>query len=396
MSTHQAAAALVGLPIKCLGRSLMLSVALLSAIAPTAWAQTATPTAMLRVACDGAALNAEVTINGEFKGECPVDVPVAAGSLRIRVLKKVDNEREQVFEQEVRMAGGTVKRIDVELGAVQFNAAGQRIAAQRAAEAKAQADRVAADLEKLSATFTANGVSFRMRAIPGGSFMMGSPASEPMRDSDEGPQRRVSVPAFQMGQTEVTQGLWQAVMGSNPSRFTSCGSDCPVEQVSWNDAQTFIQKLNQVTGQQFRLPSEAEWEYAARAGCETPFNVGGQCRSKIEASEANFDGDFTYNGSSAGVYRRQTTRTGSFAANTWGLQDMHGNVWELVEDCFGDYSSAPSNGSAVQSSNCWQRVLRGGSWVDGSPRRLRSANRIRLTPVIRDGIIGFRLARTVF
>jgi formylglycine-generating enzyme required for sulfatase activity len=223
-------------------------------------------------------------------------------------------------------------------------------------------------------TFSVNGVSFRMVSIPAGSFLMGSPVSEPGRDADEGPQRRVSLAAFLLGQTEVTQGLWYAVMGRSPSHFKDCGSACPVESVSWNEIQTFIQKLNQQTGQRFRLPSEAEWEYAARAGCSTPFNVGGQCRRKIEASEANFQGDLTYNGSAKGEYRKKTTLTGSFAANSWGLYDMHGNVDEYVQDCHGKYSSAPNNGEAVNSPSCFLWVFRGGSW-GSKPLYLRSANR---------------------
>ena len=247
----------------------------------------------------------------------------------------------------------------------------------------------------LSKTFRDLPEGPEMVVIPAGRFLMGSPEGEPRRDSDEGPQREVSIPAFQLGQTEVTQGLWKAVMGSNPSYFKNCGDDCPVEQVSWNDAQAFIQKLNQATGQQFRLPSEAEWEYAARAGCTTPFNVGGQCRGKIEPSEANFDGDSTYNGSSKGEVRRTTTRAGTFAANTFGLYDMHGNVWEWVQDCYGEYSRAPSNGGAVDSSSCSQRVLRGGGWYN-FPQWLRSAVRNGYAPVGRSDNLGFRLARTVF
>jgi formylglycine-generating enzyme required for sulfatase activity len=243
--------------------------------------------------------------------------------------------------------------------------------------------------------FTVNGVGFEMRAIPAGSFLMGSPSDEPDRASDEGPQRRVSVRAFQMGKTEVTQGLWQAVMGSNASGFSNCGANRPVEHVSWNDVQSFIQRLNQQTGRRFRLPSEAEWEYAARAECETPFTVGEQCRSRIEVSEANFDGNYTYNGSSKGEYRNRTTPVTSFKANGWGLYDMHGNVGDWVQDCYGPYSAAPSDGSAKEESNCGRHVLRGGGWGH-FPRGLRSACRSWDTPGDRGHYTGFRLARTDF
>lgn len=237
-----------------------------------------------------------------------------------------------------------------------------------------------------------------MVRIPAGSFMMGSPAGEAGRSSDEGPQRRVNVKAFELGKTEVTQGQWKAVMGSNPSHFSLCGENCPVEQVSWNDAQEYIRKLNQMTGQRYRLPSEAEWEYAARAGCESAFNVGGQCAQKIEASEANFDGNSTYNGSVKGAYREKTTVVGSFKANNWGLSDMHGNVWEWVQDCYeDDYSKGqPGEGSAHRGTDgaCSPRVLRGGSWFD-DPQSLRSAYRVMDSPAIWATGIGFRLARTV-
>jgi formylglycine-generating enzyme required for sulfatase activity len=204
-----------------------------------------------------------------------------------------------------------------------------------------------------------------------------------------------TVRAFLIGQTEVSQALWQAVTGSNPSRFKDCGPGCPVESVSWDDAQAFIRMLNNLTGQQFRLPSEAEWEYAARAGCETEFNVGGQCRNRIEPSEGNFNANLTYNDSSRGVFRRQTLPAHAFAANTWGLYQMHGNVWEWVQDCLGPYSRAPMDGRAKDESDCTERVLRGGAW-SSNPRELVSGNRGRELAYKRDGDVGFRLARSMF
>lgn len=237
-----------------------------------------------------------------------------------------------------------------------------------------------------------------MQRIAAGRFTMGSPTSEKERRDNEGPQRTVSVRAFELGKTEVTQGQWKAVMGSNPSGFSQCGENCPVESVSWDDAQSYIQKLNEKTGKSYRLPSEAEWEYAARAGCESAFNVGGQCAHKIEASEANFNGDLVYNGSSQGVYRKKTTPVGSFKANNWGLNDMHGNVWEWVQDCYeNDYSKGqPNDGSAhrADDSACSDRVLRGGSWIY-YPQLLRAAYRDWSTPADLSINAGFRLARTV-
>ena len=231
--------------------------------------------------------------------------------------------------------------------------------------------------------------------IPAGSFVMGS------NDGDrEKPPHSVSVRTFALGKYEVTQGQWKAVMGSNPSEFSYCGNNCPEENVSWNDIQQYLAKLNQMTGNRhgYRLASEAEWEYAARAGCSTAFNVGGQCKDKIEASEANFNGNYTYNGSAKGVYREKPIHVGSFRGNNWGLHDMHGNVSEWVQDCFEDNYSAgqPSDGSAHKGNDsiCSRRVLRGGSWF-GYPIDLRLAYRNRYSPGNRDFTVGFRIARTV-
>ena len=220
---------------------------------------------------------------------------------------------------------------------------------------------------------------------------MGSPAGEADRDADEGPQHRVSVSAFMLGKTEVTQGQWMALMGSNPSRFKNCGDDCSVENVSWDDAQAYAQKLSEKTGKRYRLPSEAEWEYTARAETATPFHTG----QTITSSQANFDGNGSYSGSSNGDYRKKTMKVASFGANALGLHDMHGNVWEWVQDVYHDrYEGAPSDGAAWMSGgNQEQRVLRGGSWED-YPQWLRSAARDYGTPDNRVHTVGFRIART--
>ena len=172
-------------------------------------------------------------------------------------------------------------------------------------------------------TFTVHGVSFKMVRIPAGEFMMGSPPNESGRDNDE-TQHRVRISKdFWMGQTEVTQGLWQAVMGSNPSDFNNCGDDCPVEKVSWNDCQKFIRKLNgMVSGGNFRLPTEAEWEYACRAGTTRPY-----------AGDLDAMGWYEINSGS------RTHRVAQKNPNAWGLCDMHGNVWERCQDWYGDYPS---------------------------------------------------------
>jgi len=165
-----------------------------------------------------------------------------------------------------------------------------------------------------------------------------------------------------------------------------------VTNVSWNEAVAYTKWLSNKTGQTYRLLSEAEWEYAARAGTTTPFSFG----STISTSQANYDGNYTYLNGSNGEYRQKTTPAGTFSANAFGLFDMHGNVWEWVQDCYADNYSAgqPSNGSAYTSGSCSGRVNRGGSW-DSSPQFLRSAIRDGSNPTIRVIILGFRVARTL-
>ena len=186
--------------------------------------------------------------------------------------------------------------------------------------------------------------------IPAGTFIMGSPESETARDGDEGPQTQVTISqGFWMGKYEVTQGEYLAVMWNNPSFFQG-NLNLPVEQVSWNDAVAYCAALTArernarrlPTGYVYRLPTEAEWEYACRAGTTTPFHYGNELRSGM----ANFDGYHEYPpcGSStrycynpSGIYPRCTTSVGSYAPNAWGLYDMHGNLWEWCQDWFGSY-----------------------------------------------------------
>ncbi len=220
-----------------------------------------------------------------------------------------------------------------------------------------------------------NGVMLEMVAIPSGDFMMGSPSGEKDRNSSESPQHQVNVPGFFMGKYEVTQAQYQAIMGTNPARFK--GENRPVEQVSWNDAVEFCKRLSEKTGREYRLPSEAEWEYAARAGTTTPFYFG----ETLTTDLANYNGDYTYASEPKGEYRQQTTPVGSFPPNAFGLYDMHGNVWEwCLDDWHNNYEGAPTDGSAWldNNDNLSQRqgnaVLRGGSW--GSyPKYCRSAYR---------------------
>ncbi|CAA7627866.1 Sulfatase modifying factor 1 (fragment) [Candidatus Terasakiella magnetica] len=226
-----------------------------------------------------------------------------------------------------------------------------------------------------------------MVVIPPGSFMMGSEDE----DSEVKPVHRVTISRpFAVGKYAVTQAEWEAVMGSNPSYFK--GPHNPIEQVSWNEAQDFVNRLNakvrsvvQVsTGGNgpYRLLTEAEWEYAARAGTTTKWYCGDSesCLSSVAVYAFNSN--------------RRTAPVGSKSPNAFGLYDMHGNVWQGVQDCYVDsYAGAPSDGSAESASYCI-RVYRGGSWGD-PPRRLPSAFRSRYDPDYRFYTLGFRLARTL-
>ena len=222
-----------------------------------------------------------------------------------------------------------------------------------------------------------------MVVIPSGTFMMGTkddPFAKTPQSKDEQPQHLVSIRSFSIGKYEITQEQWYAVMGYTPSHFK--GRTLPVEQVSWNDTQEFIQKLNAKTGKTYRLPTEAEWEYTARAGSQTEFSFGDN------ENDLGRYAWFTGNSSS------QTHPVGEKQPNAFGLFDMHGNVWEWTQDCWNEnYVGAPNDSSAWTQGDCSRRVLRGGSWFNGPPV-LRSANRYGLTAAFRLNSFGFRVART--
>ena len=238
------------------------------------------------------------------------------------------------------------------------------------------------------------GITLEMVEIPGGTLMMGSPESEKGRYDRESPQHQVTVLPFFMGKFEVTQAQWKAVvalpqvereLNRYPSRFT--GDKLPVEKVSWYDAVEFCKRLSNHTVREYRLPSEAEWEYATRAGTTTPFHFGETITSEL----ANYDGRFIYDNEPSGEDRQKTTPVGSFSANAFGLYDMHGNVWEWCEDDWhGDYQGAPTDGSAWLSGTSNYKVVRGGSWY-GLPRFCRSAFRDLNTRADRYYFLGFRV-----
>ena len=227
-----------------------------------------------------------------------------------------------------------------------------------------------------------------MVVTPAGTSRMGSPASEVGRWENEGPQHRVTLRSFALGVTEVTFDEWEACV-----RGGGCGGYRPVDRgwgrgarpvilVSWEDAQAYVSWLSAETGVAYRLPSESEWEYAARAGTTTPFHTG----ATISTDQANYNSAYMY----------PTTPVGTFAPNAFGLYDVHGNVWEWVEDCWhNSYLGAPSDGSAwTLGGDCSLRVLRGGSW-NRDPRRLRSSYRGKGVSGHRADNVGFRVAKTL-
>lgn len=234
-------------------------------------------------------------------------------------------------------------------------------------------------IEALAQTYTVNGVSFTMKYVEGGTFTMGA-TSEQGKDivKTEKPAHSVTVNDFCMGETEVTQDLWQAVMGSNPSRFW--GKNLPVEQVSWNDCQDFIKKLNELTGKSFRLPTEAEWEFAARGG--------------IKSKGYKYAGSDTIE--NVAWYRKNGNRTHSVmtkSPNELGLYDMSGNVFEWCSDCAGSYSKSPqTNPKGPSSSDIFDlRIVRGGSWLHNA-HYCRVSSRYHFGPAYIDDNYGFRLA----
>ena len=227
----------------------------------------------------------------------------------------------------------------------------------------------------------------QMVVIPAGSFLMGSPESEEGRDDDEGPVHRVEIgEPFAVGAYAVTFEEWDACAaaggcgGYRPDDSGWGRGKRPVIHMSWEDAQAYVEWLSRKTGEGYRLLSEAEWEYAARAGMRTRYSFG----DDISPNDANYGGNI-----------RKTQPVGSYEANGYGLYDMHGNVYEWVQDCWnGNYEGAPADGRAWESGNCSRRVLRGGSWGN-LPRYLRAANRLRYVTGLRYGNSGLRVARTL-
>ena len=239
----------------------------------------------------------------------------------------------------------------------------------------------AEDVETVTAAGKAftNSIGMKFVLIPAGTFMMGSPGADVGREDDEVQHEVTITRAFYLQTTPVTQGQWARVMGNNPSRFKDDGDKCPVEKIRWDEAQKFIEKLNEMEGtDKYRLPTEAEWEYACRAGGAERFCFGDD-EGKL--------GEYAWYRGNSG---KRTHPVGNKKANAWGLYDMHGNVWEWCQDCYGDYPAGPVT-DPKGSPSCEFRVSRGGSWFDNASD-IRSAHRGWGWPSNRVNNLGFRLA----
>ncbi len=239
-------------------------------------------------------------------------------------------------------------------------------------------------------TFSINGIHHKMRFIPRGEFLMGSPEDEPERRDNELQHKVILTQSFWLGETPVTQALWQAVMGNNPSGFTpKGGKQFPVERVSWDDCQQFFNQVSELLPSlSINLPTEAQWEYACRAGSQTPFNTGEQ----LTTDQANYNGNYSYKGrvelTERQIFRARTVDVHRFSPNSWGLKQMHGNVWEWCQDGPREYRAEVALdpvGPGEQSD----RALRGGGWLFNG-WYCRSAYRHRYVRDRRDGYIGLR------
>lgn len=225
--------------------------------------------------------------------------------------------------------------------------------------------------------------------LPAGEFEMGSPESEVGHEAGERRHRVRLTHALDFGRYEVTQGQWRRVMGANPSRFADCGPDCPVENVNALEIAEFLVRLRRLSGGTFRLPTEAEWEYACRAGSSTPFGTG----AKLSSAQANYDGRYPYAGSPPGGFAAQTTPVGSYPANAWGLFDLHGNVWEWCADDLCPYPPGEAGTAVIDPRGVCAsglKVIRGGSWTFNGDSA-RCAVRYSHRPQDRGPSLGFRL-----
>ena len=270
----------------------------------------------------------------------------------------------------------TLELLSVAGGKIEKTERRQTEEATRQAEAQERTTR----LKELLPSLLEN-LKQQMVTVPGGTFAMGCTEEQSSCDDDEKPVRQVQVGSFSIGKYEVTQDLWEAVMGKNPSKFRNCPR-CPVEHVGWDETKMFLKKLNALTGERYRLPTDAEWEYAARGGPKS--------QGSLYVGSDDLDSVAWYDKNSG----NKVHRVGQKQPNGLGLYDMSGNVWEWVEDCWNKkYPGPPTDGSAWKSRDCSRHMLRGGAW-SSYPRYLRASNRYRELSSFLRYDVGFRLVGT--
>lgn len=331
---------------------------------------------MLRIVTDPG--DAQIFINGQRKGNSPAEVgqsfaiKLGEASYTVEAIKP-DSGPDELYgkKADVFVANESLQTISLKLE-------------------KRKSANFRAELQK---KYGGRAIEPDTVAIPSGRFQMGCVENKEC-DDDEMPVHHVTVAAFQMGKHEVTFDEWDACVADGgcthwPDDMGWGRGKRPVIMVSWDDIQTYIAWLNKKTSKTYRLPSEAEWEYAARAGTTTRFSSG----TCITTAQANFFGRRPSEGCPKGEYREKTVEVGSFAANPFGLFDLHGNVWEWTQDCWtGSYTGAPSDGVARGDGDCGRRVARGGSWADDGVN-LRAANRENFPSHVDYNGVGFRLSR---
>ena len=304
----------------------------------------------------------------------------AQAKLEAEAAEKLAAQRAQA--EESRLAAEAAEKLALERAQTE---AAEKQASERAQAAQALSKQMEAAREPVSRPTGVSTATLAIKDCTECPDMVLLPSGSLPMKLDKVPDAKatvtVNIRSFAIGKTEVTQRQWKAIMGDNPSRFVACGLDCPVENVSWKDIAQFIRKLNQKTGQNYRLPSEAEWEYAARGG--------GASDALFADNAAALEDQAWYIANS----RKAPRPVAGKKPNAFGLHDLYGNVWEWVEDCFhASYAGLPLDGSAWTTACASpQRVLRGGSWSDEASS-LR--NRGRYAPEVRNLITGFRLART--
>ncbi|MEW5736568.1 MAG: SUMF1/EgtB/PvdO family nonheme iron enzyme [Thermodesulfobacteriota bacterium] len=305
----------------------------------------------------------------------------ASGQTKLADLAQVRQALQQAEQDFQRMSrlyeAGALSAAEYNAAKSQLSVADQKVKTLEAALPKG-GDKAKSFTNSIGQTFA---------YIPSGNFTMGSWDSG--RDTDETQHSVTLSKSFYLQTTEVTQEQWKQVMGSNPSQFSDCGGSCPVENVSWEEVQEYIRRLNELENRTYRLPTEAEWEYACRAGTKGPFNTKGCLVSTQGGNLANFDGTYTYLSCPTSEFKKKTVPVGIFPPNDWGLYDMHGNVWEWCQDWYGEYQGSATDPKGPSSGS--SRVARGGSWYNRA-RLCRSANRAEKDPTSRYNDIGFRLA----